>query len=202
MDNEACRRGCTRKFGPRVLTYCLTSDDPDLPQSILINCPSCGDEFVSGATGFVTGERAPGSDEPAAPRPLVHGWYSLRTTCLVYVQQLNPSQACDADPIDEGTPVFSGEEFTFFVDTDCHDGVIAVVFCPNRCPVEPCPGEVTPPGGGTAPPETPVEIPCNAPCFCRVTVNRLDTILPMAITKNNADMMAPEPSPAGACTDS
>jgi hypothetical protein len=196
---EAERRGATRKAGPRVLTYCMDSADPDISQPILVNCPGCaGPPVVSGPGAAVTGEFVPGEADLLDPAPLPHGWYTVKAaSCLAYVQQLNPADACAADPLRGGEPLFPGEEMTIFVDSLSHDSILAVVFCPDLEPPE----AVSPPA--TAPPAVPTvdfPVPCNAPCFCVVTVNRRDTILSAAATGDDANAIAPEPSPAGSCS--
>lgn len=172
MNSPADVRSKVRKIGPRALTFCAT---PDAEGVLLVNCPGC-DAFTS-ENGLV--RQACGSEFEAGP--LVTGWYRAVTNCAVYIQQLNPDDACDADPLNCGIPLNPGEAFEFYVDLSCVDGIIAVFFCPasdlTQCP--------------------PQCICTPSDCTCFVAINRIDTILPMEAT---GDTFSPgSPGGSSAC---
>lgn len=177
MVSPADVRGKVRKLGPRALTFCANPVTAE-GSVLLVNCPEC--PAFESEDGVILGECAGEPPVPGSGTLLVAGWYRAVTNCPVWIQQLNPANACSADPLNCGNPLNPGESFEFYVDLSCVDGVIAVLFCA--------------PSLIACPPQC-ICTPADCPCF--VTINRIDTVLTMAQTGDN--FSAGSPSGSLAC---
>lgn len=177
MD-EASRRSQTAKGGPRALT--VTPDAVDIDGTVTItaavfnNCPECDPpaNYVFWDEDLTVGERD----------LFVHGWYSIETDINIFWQQVNPRDACTTDPARTGRRLTAGQCAAFFVDMSQMDGVIVIAVCEQAFPEVVC--------GDIPDPFEPVEFTEGL-----IRFNRVDTILKMSETGDNASLMVSQPSP-------
>lgn len=175
MD-EAARRSQTAKGGPRVWTIVPTMSIlvSGVPSQIINNCPKCPGGIPTGAV--VWNE----DSVEGAVDLFVHGWYSLETDLTIFWQQVNPSKACETNPFVTGRKLSGGACIPFFVDEATRDGVLVIGVCAitdvTSIPI-PC-GDAFP---------FPFSLDLLTTGFIRV--NRVDTVLKMSETGDNASNM-------------
>lgn len=139
---------------------------------IMTNCTKCGNP---------AGSEVRGEDGTVATADLlVHSWHIIETDVDIFWDQLNPRDACTANPVKFGARLRAGQCTAFFVDHSLMDGVIAIQFCIGQTLPALCSADPTRPEG-------------------LVRVIRKDSILLPSITLDNISVMAPTGAPNGTC---
>lgn len=166
-------QGSVTHIGPRVLTFSFDvgASAVTVTPILLSNCATC-----KTSKAFVFGE---GGGKPTA---LVHGWYILQTDVDIYVQQVNPKDACKTNPIATGIKVSAGGTFCFFVAGAVVDGILVIQICASAIPGTCLLSEIV--------------LQSDFDTAGLVRVNRLNTVRTMAETGDTADLADPPASVA------